>query len=95
MSRTAVLAFSGGLDTTCAIAWLKEDYGFDEDERPARRCARSATSVQQLIGREGSRPGACVRWSSCAHRRSPAAERRVPSRNSKKAARRRRRRCRR
>ncbi len=27
---TAVLAYSGGLDTTCAIAWLKEDYGFDE-----------------------------------------------------------------
>src|SRR3954447_3343868 len=26
----AVLAYSGGLDTTCAIAWLKEDYGFDE-----------------------------------------------------------------
>ena len=30
MTRTAVLAYSGGLDTTCAIAWLKEDYGFDE-----------------------------------------------------------------
>ncbi len=30
MSRTAVLAYSGGLDTTCAIAWLREDYGFDE-----------------------------------------------------------------
>ena len=30
MTRTAVLAFSGGLDTTCSIAWLKEDYGFDE-----------------------------------------------------------------
>src|SRR5919202_2108882 len=30
MSRTAVLAYSGGLDTTCCIAWLKEDYGFDE-----------------------------------------------------------------
>jgi argininosuccinate synthase len=29
-SRTAVLAYSGGLDTTCAIAWLREDYGFDE-----------------------------------------------------------------
>jgi argininosuccinate synthase len=29
-SRTAVLAYSGGLDTSCAIAWLKEDYGFDE-----------------------------------------------------------------
>jgi len=25
-----VLAYSGGLDTTCAIAWLREDYGFDE-----------------------------------------------------------------
>ena len=30
MSRIAVLAYSGGLDTSCAIAWLKEDYGFDE-----------------------------------------------------------------
>ena len=30
MTRTAVLAYSGGLDTSCAIAWLKEDYGFDE-----------------------------------------------------------------
>ena len=29
-SRTAVLAYSGGLDTTCIIAWLKEDYGYDE-----------------------------------------------------------------
>jgi argininosuccinate synthase len=26
----AVLAYSGGLDTSCAIAWLKEDYSFDE-----------------------------------------------------------------
>ena len=30
MPKTAVLAYSGGLDTSCAIAWLKEDYGFDE-----------------------------------------------------------------
>ncbi|MGH3130404.1 MAG: argininosuccinate synthase [Gaiellaceae bacterium] len=30
MTRTAVLAFSGGLDTSCAIAWLREDYGFDD-----------------------------------------------------------------
>jgi argininosuccinate synthase len=30
VTRIAVLAFSGGLDTSCAIAWLKEDYGFDE-----------------------------------------------------------------
>jgi len=27
---TAVLAYSGGLDTTCIIAWLKEFYGYDE-----------------------------------------------------------------
>jgi argininosuccinate synthase len=27
---TAVLAYSGGLDTSCAIAWLHEDYGFDD-----------------------------------------------------------------
>jgi argininosuccinate synthase len=30
MNGTAVLAYSGGLDTSCAIAWLLEDYGFDE-----------------------------------------------------------------
>ncbi|MBD0348403.1 MAG: argininosuccinate synthase [Thermoleophilia bacterium] len=30
MSKTAALAYSGGLDTSCAIAWLKEGYGFDE-----------------------------------------------------------------
>ena len=31
MSRTAVVAFSGGLDTSCILAWLKEDpYDFDE-----------------------------------------------------------------
>ncbi len=30
MSRTAVVAYSGGLDTSCILAWLKEDrYGFD------------------------------------------------------------------
>ena len=30
MNGIAVLAYSGGLDTSCAIAWLKEDYGFEE-----------------------------------------------------------------
>ena len=24
-----VLAYSGGLDTTCAIRWIKENYGLD------------------------------------------------------------------
>ncbi len=29
--RTAVVAYSGGLDTSCILAWLKEEwYGFDE-----------------------------------------------------------------
>ncbi|MGH3134820.1 MAG: argininosuccinate synthase [Gaiellaceae bacterium] len=31
MSRTAAVAYSGGLDTSCIVAWLKEDwYGFGE-----------------------------------------------------------------
>ncbi len=31
MTRTAVVAYSGGLDTSCILAWLKEEYyGFDE-----------------------------------------------------------------
>src|SRR5262249_13819839 len=31
VSKTAVVAYSGGLDTSCIVAWLKEDwYGFDE-----------------------------------------------------------------
>jgi argininosuccinate synthase len=30
MSKTAVVAFSGGLDTSCIVSWLLEDYGFDE-----------------------------------------------------------------
>ena len=30
MSRTAVVAFSGGLDTSCIVSWLLEDYGFDQ-----------------------------------------------------------------
>jgi argininosuccinate synthase len=31
MARTAVVAYSGGLDTSCILAWLREEpYGFDE-----------------------------------------------------------------
>ena len=31
MSKTAVVAYSGGLDTSCILAWLKDEpYGFDE-----------------------------------------------------------------
>jgi argininosuccinate synthase len=30
VTRTAAVAFSGGLDTSCIVSWLLEDYGFDE-----------------------------------------------------------------
>ncbi len=30
MTRTAVVAFSGGLDTSCIVSWLLEDYGYGE-----------------------------------------------------------------
>ena len=34
MSRIAVVAFSGGLDTSCIVSWLKEDlYGYDNGPR--------------------------------------------------------------
>src|SRR5437870_5317741 len=58
---TAVLAYSGGLDTSCAIAWLKEDYGFDEvvavlvdvgqdvDFGPAVRRGRAAGADDVLV----------------------------------------------
>ena len=66
MTRIAVLAYSGGLDTTCAIAWLREDYGFDEvvavlvdvgqafdlDEALARGTAAGAEDVILLDRRE-------------------------------------------
>ena len=50
MSRTAVLAYSGGLDTSCAIAWLKEDYAFDE-----------VVAVLVDVGQEFDLDGAIVR----------------------------------
>ena len=66
MSKTAVLAYSGGLDTSCAIAWLKEDYGYEDviavlvdvgqqtDFEPAfeRGYAAGATEVMLIDRRE-------------------------------------------
>jgi argininosuccinate synthase len=63
---SAVLAYSGGLDTSCAIAWLREDYGFDDvvavlvdvgqegDFEPSveRGCAAGASDVVVLDRRE-------------------------------------------
>src|SRR5438874_11594644 len=58
---TAVLAYSGGLDTSCAIAWLKEDYGYDEvvavlvdvgqavDFAPARGRGRAAGADDVIV----------------------------------------------
>jgi argininosuccinate synthase len=59
--RIAVLAYSGGLDTSCAIAWLKEDYGFHEvvavlvdvgqatDFEPAIACGRAAGADDVVV----------------------------------------------
>src|SRR5688500_5533757 len=61
MSQTAVLAYSGGLDTSCAIAWLREDYGFDDvvavlvdvgqegDFEPATERARAAGASDVVV----------------------------------------------
>jgi argininosuccinate synthase len=34
VSRTAVVAYSGGLDTSCIVSWLKEDWPRFDDARP-------------------------------------------------------------
>jgi argininosuccinate synthase len=61
LATTAVLAYSGGLDTSCAIAWLKEDYGFDDvvavlvdvgqdvDLKPAVRRGRAAGADDVVV----------------------------------------------
>jgi argininosuccinate synthase len=65
-TQTAVLAFSGGLDTTCMISWLREDYGFAEvvgvlcdvgqeldlEQARARGYAAGATDVVLVDRRE-------------------------------------------
>ena len=30
MSKKIILAYSGGLDTSCSIKWLQEQYGYEE-----------------------------------------------------------------
>ena len=75
MSTAAVVAFSGGLDTTCIVAWLKEEYGFDEvvavlvdvgqafdvDESIARGRAAGADDVLLLDRRDTFAEEQCVR----------------------------------
>ncbi len=75
MSTTAVVAYSGGLDTTCIVAWLKEEYGFDEvvavlvdvgqvfdvDESLARGRAAGADDVLLLDRRDAFAEEQCVR----------------------------------
>ena len=29
MSKKIILAYSGGLDTSCSIKWLQDHYGYD------------------------------------------------------------------
>jgi argininosuccinate synthase len=75
MSTTAVVAYSGGLDTTCIVAWLKEEYGFDEvvavlvdvgqafdvEESIARGRAAGADDVLLLDRRDTFAEEQCVR----------------------------------
>src|SRR5690349_5556047 len=76
MSKTAVVAYSGGLDTSCIVAWLKEDwYGFDEviaaivdvgqefdlDESIARGRAAGADDVLLLDRKDAFADEQCVR----------------------------------
>jgi len=76
MSRTAVVAYSGGLDTSCILAWLKEDYyGFDEvvaaivdvgqefdlDESLARASAADADDVVLLDRKDDFADEQCAR----------------------------------
>ncbi len=73
--KTAVLAYSGGLDTSCAIAWLKEDYGFesviavlvdvgqefDIEASIARGYAAGADDVQLVDRRDSFADEQCAR----------------------------------
>jgi len=73
---TAVVAYSGGLDTSCIVAWLKEDwYGFDEvvavlvdvgqefdlDESIARGTAAGADQVLLVDRKDAFADEQCVR----------------------------------
>jgi argininosuccinate synthase len=76
VSRTAVVAYSGGLDTSCILAWLKEDwYGYDEvvavlidvgqefdlDESIARAEAAGADDVLLVDRRDAFADEQCAR----------------------------------
>ena len=76
MPRTAVVAYSGGLDTSCILAWLKEDYyGFDEvvaalvdvgqefdlDESIARATAANADDVVLIDCKDDFADEQCAR----------------------------------
>jgi argininosuccinate synthase len=75
MTTTAVVAYSGGLDTSCIVAWLKEEYGFDEvvavlvdvgqafdvDESLARGRAAGADDVLLVDRRDVFAEEQCVR----------------------------------
>jgi argininosuccinate synthase len=75
MTTTAVVAYSGGLDTTCIVAWLKEEYGFDEvvavlvdvgqafdvEESLARGRAAGADDVLLVDRRDAFAEEQCVR----------------------------------
>jgi argininosuccinate synthase len=76
VGQTAVVAYSGGLDTSCIVAWLKEEwYGFDEviaaivdvgqefdlEESIARGTAAGADEVLLIDRKDAFAEEQCVR----------------------------------
>jgi argininosuccinate synthase len=76
VAGTAVVAYSGGLDTSCILAWLKEDwYGYDEvvavlvdvgqefdlEESIARAKAADADDVLLVDRKDAFADGQCAR----------------------------------
>jgi argininosuccinate synthase len=76
MSRSAVVAFSGGLDTSCIVSWLQEEpYGFDDvvavlvdvgqefdlDESIARGKAAGASDVLLVDRKDAFADEQCAR----------------------------------
>ena len=66
--ETCVLAYSGGLDTSVAVAWLRETYGFEvvtctgEGRNYSFTGLRDGTGgLHRFQGRLHHRPGVCGR----------------------------------
>ena len=60
MKEKVVLAYSGGLDTTAIIPWLKENFGYD-----VICCCVDCGQGNELDGLEENLGKRCIRISIC------------------------------